>query len=608
MLVENDPAIGSEFASYLKELGYIIEVAEDGDICLTLQEIFNPELIILDRNLPDNNSYDLSVSLKEKVPNLIIIMLAAPSDKLDKIRGFCAGVDDYLTKPFNLNKLKASIEALCKIKDPFDFKLNRIKKLNSLLGIDFSELINQQGEKLGILKDEVILCVEDDYENARIFSKVFMKRGGYCTLHTENVDEVLLLAESGIIDIILMDVSLARSVYQGKAFDGIQITQMLKSNPKTALIPVVLVTAHGMAGDRESFLLQSGADDYIRKPVVDYPEFLNVVRRVINSAKKINNYEEVINNFVNRLDYYSKTNDELRNDLKKAQNIIKDLETKLKEYKKNFLEKQIETPVKPKQKFNLWRGIKNQLQSSKSDELNLIKKQPSLVDTSEEKDISYQTHEISQIICADVVHSLKGEFLNIGGSNQEIRYLSNNSPEILEECELIQRSLEYSQIRLQKLMDYLNLGKQKMETIEIEKLIAEVEFLSRHRLPSNIDMEVKIQENIKGKTILGNSEQIKSILFELIGNSTKALYKPDSKIKIFVNYENDGLITLSIKDNGSGISDDLKNKLFKEVVESKNGSGIGLYLSNRIIHQMGGDLKLESSEKGTTITLFFNES
>ncbi|NEN90089.1 MAG: response regulator [Okeania sp. SIO3H1] len=585
MLVENDPAIRSEFASFLKELGYILEVAEDGDTCLKLQEIFNPDLIILDINLPDNNSYDLSVSLKEKVPDLIIIMVAEPSDKLDKIRGFCAGADDYFTQPFNLNKLKASIEALCKTKEGSNSKINRIKQLYSLLGINarlrinFSQLINE-GEKLGILKNEVILSVEDDYENARVFSKILMKGGGYCTLHTENVEEVLLLAESGIIDIILMDVSLVRSVYQGETVDGIQITQMLKSNPKTVLIPVVFVTAHAMKGDREYFLKQSGADGYISKPVVDHQEFVDLVKTFINSAKKINNSEELVNNFVNRLDYYSKTNDEL----KKDQNIIKELEKKDD------------------------KNTKNQLQYSELDALDLVEENSSSVEVSNQQNISDQTHEISQIICADVVHSLKGEFLNIGGSNQEIRYLSNNSPEILEECELIQRSLEYSQIRLQKLMDYLNIGKPQMEAVEIEKLIVEVESLSRHRLPSNIDMEVKIQENIKGKTILGNSVQIKSILFELIGNSTKALYKPDSKIQIFASYENDGLITLSIKDNGSGISDDLKNKLFKEVVESKSGSGIGLYLSNRIIHQMGGDLKLESSEKGTTITLLFNES
>nr|WP_293138001.1 ATP-binding protein [Okeania sp. SIO3I5] len=121
-------------------------------------------------------------------------------------------------------------------------------------------------------------------------------------------------------------------------------------------------------------------------------------------------------------------------------------------------------------------------------------------------------------------------------------------------------------------------------------------------------MEVKIQENLKGRTILGNSDQIKSILFELIRNSTKALHKPGSKIQIFASYENDGLITLSIKDNGSGIRDDFKNKLLKEVVESQSSSGIGLHIINQIIHQMGGDLRLESCEKGTTITLLFNES
>ena len=453
-----------------------------------------------------------------------------------------------------------------------------------------------------------VLIVEDDQLNAHMFSRILKQRGGYPTLHTEDVEEILNLAESGKISIILMDTSLARSVYQGKAVDGIEITQILKSNPKTALIPVVLVTAHATLGDRENFLNESGADAYFPKPIMDHKKFVDHVTKLIDSAKRTNSSEILINNFANRLNYYIKTNDRVRGELKQAQDRIGELEKKLKEYKKYYLQKEVSTSVKPKQRFNLWRSIKNQLQSSKLDGLNLVKKQPSLVDTSEEKDTSYQTHEMYQIICADVAHSLKGEFLNIGGSNQEIRYLSNNSPEILEECELIQRSLEYSQICLQKLIYYLNIGKPPMAVIEIDKLITEVEYLSRQRLPSNIEMEVEIQEHLKGRTILGNSDQIKSILFELIRNSTKALHKPGSKIQIFASYENDGLITLSIKDNGSGIRDDLKNKLLKEAVKNESIYGIELYMINRIIHQMGGDLKIESSEKGTTITLLFNES
>jgi len=44
------------------------------------------------------------------------------------------------------------------------------------------------------------------------------------------------------------------SVYQGKAVDGIKITQMLKANAQTAKLPIILVTAHAMEGDRENFL------------------------------------------------------------------------------------------------------------------------------------------------------------------------------------------------------------------------------------------------------------------------------------------------------------------------------------------------------------------
>ncbi|MBW4638386.1 MAG: response regulator [Gloeocapsa sp. UFS-A4-WI-NPMV-4B04] len=124
---------------------------------------------------------------------------------------------------------------------------------------------------------KTVLIVEDDLNNARVFSKILTKRGGLDVKHTENVEEVMQIAASGEVDIILMDVSLARSVYQGKAVDGIKITQMLKANSNTASLPIILVTAHAMEGDRESFLKQSGADGYISKPVVDHQKFVDQI-------------------------------------------------------------------------------------------------------------------------------------------------------------------------------------------------------------------------------------------------------------------------------------------------------------------------------------------
>ncbi|MEL6137501.1 MAG: response regulator [Cyanobacteria bacterium J06626_23] len=128
---------------------------------------------------------------------------------------------------------------------------------------------------------KTVLIVEDDMINARVFSKILTKRGGLLVKHTENVEEVMTIAQNGEADIILMDVSLSHSVYQGKPVDGIRITQMLKADPATANLPVILVTAHAMDGDRESFLQQSGADGYISKPVVDHQRFVDDVKSMI---------------------------------------------------------------------------------------------------------------------------------------------------------------------------------------------------------------------------------------------------------------------------------------------------------------------------------------
>lgn len=124
---------------------------------------------------------------------------------------------------------------------------------------------------------KTVLIVEDDLINARVFSKILTKRGGLEVKHTENVDEVMQIAQAGEADIILMDVSLSRSMYQGKSVDGIKITQLLKEDPTTAKLPIILVTAHAMEGDRENFLRQSGADGYISKPVVDHQAFVDQI-------------------------------------------------------------------------------------------------------------------------------------------------------------------------------------------------------------------------------------------------------------------------------------------------------------------------------------------
>lgn len=126
-----------------------------------------------------------------------------------------------------------------------------------------------------------ILLIEDDPTNSLIFYKFLTKAGGFKVKATENVDEILSLAESQAVDLVLMDISLPDSVYDGKPIDGIRITQLLKKNPKTANIPVILLTAHAMTGDRETNLKLSGADGYVTKPVLSYPKLFDYIHKVI---------------------------------------------------------------------------------------------------------------------------------------------------------------------------------------------------------------------------------------------------------------------------------------------------------------------------------------
>jgi CheY-like chemotaxis protein len=138
-----------------------------------------------------------------------------------------------------------------------------------------------------------ILIVEDDEMNVKFFEMVLTRKGGYEVVATEDVDEILNLASSREIDLILMDISLDNSTYKGEQIDGIGITRLLKEDHGTSDIPVLLATAHAMKGSREEFLEESGADDYISKPVVDYESFLETVSSLLNNRNISDSNQEI---------------------------------------------------------------------------------------------------------------------------------------------------------------------------------------------------------------------------------------------------------------------------------------------------------------------------
>ncbi|HEU4334809.1 MAG TPA: response regulator [Candidatus Eisenbacteria bacterium] len=126
-----------------------------------------------------------------------------------------------------------------------------------------------------------ILVVEDDPMNAKLFEMILARKAGYEVTVTEDPSLVLTRARGGLTDLIVMDVSLSNSSWNGVPVDGLTITRALKSDPVARRVPVLLATAHAMKGSREKFLADSGADDYVSKPIVNSDDLLARVRTLL---------------------------------------------------------------------------------------------------------------------------------------------------------------------------------------------------------------------------------------------------------------------------------------------------------------------------------------
>jgi len=116
---------------------------------------------------------------------------------------------------------------------------------------------------------EQILVVEDNEKNMKLFRDV-LQASGYQTLEATTGGRALTLAAEHGPAVVLMDIQLPD-------MDGLETLRRLRSDARTATIPVLAVTAQAMRGDRERFIA-AGFDAYLSKPV-DVDELLDAVRR-----------------------------------------------------------------------------------------------------------------------------------------------------------------------------------------------------------------------------------------------------------------------------------------------------------------------------------------
>jgi two-component system, OmpR family, alkaline phosphatase synthesis response regulator PhoP len=168
LVVEDELHIAEGIRLNLQLQGYDVQVAETGTAGLIAWKQWEPDLVVLDIMLPGIDGISVLKSIRLEDERLPVLILSAKSTAEDRVKGLALGVDDYLSKPFNLDEFLLRVERLLKrnswMKEETDVTKPVIPELY-IFGdnkIDFSNA-------LAICKGEEISLTEQEIRLLRLF-------------------------------------------------------------------------------------------------------------------------------------------------------------------------------------------------------------------------------------------------------------------------------------------------------------------------------------------------------------------------------------------------------------------------------------------------------
>lgn len=232
--------------------------ATDAESGILLTKIHKPDLILMDIQLPDMDGLQATRIIK-KDPDLNHIPIVALTSHAmigDDNKAKAAGCDGYITKPINTRTFMNEIFYFIKSKDEQDIEPKKQE-------IDYKPRI---------------LVVDDEPNNVKLISAMLFKEH-FDIITAYDGKAALDIVNSRKIDLILMDIMMPE-------IDGYQVTQLVKQNPQTKDIPIILVTALQSEHDKK-LGFDAGADEFLTKPI----NKIEIIAR-IRSMLRLKQYRE----------------------------------------------------------------------------------------------------------------------------------------------------------------------------------------------------------------------------------------------------------------------------------------------------------------------------
>lgn len=169
LLVEDDPTLNKNISEVLQAEGFSVEVVYDGILAERLLKNNTFDVVVLDVNLPGKNGFEVCKSFRLWNTETAVLLLTAFDDIEDKVQGYDAGADDYLTKPFLMRELILRLNALAKRK-------SSLSKENPETKIFFDDIVIDLQSKT-VFRDSV--AIELTLREYQILVKLIEANGDF---------------------------------------------------------------------------------------------------------------------------------------------------------------------------------------------------------------------------------------------------------------------------------------------------------------------------------------------------------------------------------------------------------------------------------------------
>ena len=172
-IVEDDEVLANELKDYLTKYGYKIILVQDFSNVLSEYMNINPDLVLMDINLPFYDGFFWCLQIREYSQVPMIYISSRNSDN-DKIMAIAQGGDDYVEKPFNLSLLKAKIEAIAR--RTYQYTVNQKQFIQDHIYYDSTNsCIYYHNEKIELTKSEnTIVRVLMEQKNKVVSRSILM--------------------------------------------------------------------------------------------------------------------------------------------------------------------------------------------------------------------------------------------------------------------------------------------------------------------------------------------------------------------------------------------------------------------------------------------------